>query len=102
MMSQQSEYRFPFQQAFEKFTISPVTSWKRFFNPQFYISYNAADMDVENHVLSQVGSYGWQLGQIIDVLDILVARLPVADLSSKERRSLDQFHALSKRVKVAV
>src|SRR5437763_3839638 len=87
---------------FENFMINPMTSWQRFFNPQFYINYNTGDVDVENNVLRQVGSYGKQLGQIIDVLDILAARLPHNELTSQERSAVDDFRTLSEQVKAAV
>ena len=81
---------------------SPWTNWQRFFNPQFFITYNTDDVEVENHVLSQAGSYGKQLGQIIDVLDILVCRLPKERLTAQERKTLQEFRTLSKQVDGAV
>jgi hypothetical protein len=93
---------FPFQDAFRYFLINPMTNWQRFFNPQFYINYNAGDVDVENNVLREVGSYGMQLGRIIDVLDVLVARLPKDELTSRERYVVDRFQALSEKVTAAV
>jgi DNA repair ATPase RecN len=53
-------------------------------------------------VLSQVGSYGKQIGQIIDVLNILASRLPKERLTAQERETLQDFHALSKQVDSAV
>ena len=87
---------------FENFMINPMTSWQRFFNPQFYINYNTGDVDVENNVLQQVGSYGKQLGQIIDVLDVLVARVPQNELTFQERSALAVFRTLSEQVTAAV
>jgi hypothetical protein len=81
---------------------SPWTNWQRFFNPQFFISYNTDDVEVENHVLSQAGSYGKQLGQIMDVLNILICRLPKERLTAQERETLQDFRALSKQVDSAV
>src|SRR5256885_9459969 len=59
---------FPFQDAFKYFMIDPTTNWQRFYNPQFYINCNTGDVDVENAVLREVGSYGMQLGRILDVI----------------------------------
>src|SRR5947209_9047815 len=101
-MNRQPKIGFPFQNAFEYFMINPMTNWQRFFNPQFYINYNAGDVGVENSVLTEVGSYGLQLGRIIDVLDVLVARVPQDELTPQERRVLDEFRALSERVTEAV
>jgi hypothetical protein len=93
---------FPFQDAFKNFMIDPMTNWQRFYNPQFYINCNTGDVDVENAVLREVGSYGMQLGRILDVIDVLVARLPQDELTPQERGVLYQFHALSEKVTTAV
>jgi hypothetical protein len=93
---------FPFRDAFKYFMIDPMTNWQRFYNPQFYITYNAEDVDVENTVLREVGSYGMQLGRIIDVLEVLVARLPRDELTPGEHRMVDRFHELSEKVTAAV
>ena len=98
----ESAIGFPFQQAFEHFWITPQTSWDRFFNPQIFVSLNSGDAAVENHVLRKAGSYGKQLGRILDVLDILVARLPAEGLTPSERRSVEAFRDLSQRVDAAV
>src|SRR5260370_31674647 len=95
-------FAFPFQDAFKYFMINPTTNWQRFFNPQFYITYNAGDVDVENNVLREVGSYGMQLGRILDVLDVLVARLPQDKLTPQKRSILDQLHDLTVKFSDAV
>ena len=102
MPDQRPAIRFPFQDAFERFWINPVTSWERFFNPQFFITYNANDVAVENHVLSRVGSYGKQLGRLIDVLDVLVGQVRPEELTPRERQVLAEFRTLSRRVEAAV
>jgi hypothetical protein len=93
---------FPFQQAFEHFMIAPQTTWDRFFNPQIFVSLNSGDAAVENHVLRKAGSYGKQLGRIIDTLDVLVARLPAESLTPGERSAVDAFRDLSRQVDAAV
>jgi hypothetical protein len=92
---------FPFQSVFEQW-VTPQTSWDRFFNPQIFVSLNSGDAQVENHVLRKAGSYGKQLGRILDVLDVLVARLPAEGLAPAERRAVDTFRELSRRVDAAV
>jgi hypothetical protein len=82
---------------FAEFLISPRTTWTRFFNPQFFITYNSADAAIENYVLSRAGSYGKQLGTLLDALDVVVRHLPDT-LPSDDRRAIDEFAAL--RVKV--
>jgi len=76
---------------FAEFLISPQTSWKRFVNPQFFFTYNLGDAAIENHVLRRAGSYGKQLGKILDVLDVLVRHLPAEALTASERRTVEEL-----------
>jgi hypothetical protein len=97
----------PFENAFRQFTIAPFTNWAHafspVFNPQVIISENSGDAAVENHVLSQVGSYGKQLGTVIDAVNVLIARtLNRADLTPDEGRSVDDLRDLSRQVDAAV
>ncbi|HEU5321516.1 MAG TPA: hypothetical protein VFX28_11975 [Methylomirabilota bacterium] len=92
----------PFQEAFEQFWINPRTSWERFFNPQIFVSLNRGDAAVENHVLGRAGSYGKQLGRVLDALDVLVARLPAEGLTPRERRAVDALRELSRTVDAAL
>jgi hypothetical protein len=86
-----ARYKMPFSgdvtQAFRMFTqtFSSVGSQFGFIN-----IYNARSSapDVEADVLEDVGSYGKQLGQIGDVMAILMARLPADTLSADERKAI--------------
>ncbi len=101
---------FPFHQLVEDFWYNfvyyPTTNWERAFSPQFqpqfFFGSNVQDVEVERHVLKEVGSYGSQLGQILDVLSILVARLPQDELTPREREVLAEFHQLCEDVDRAV
>lgn len=86
---------------FRNFAINPVTDWHKFINPQFAVTINEGDAAIENHVLSRAGSYGMQLGRMQEVLDILVARLPVAR-DADEERSLAQYVEMRRTVVDAV
>ena len=86
---------------FAEFLISPQTSWKRFFNPQFFFTYNLGDAAIENHVLRRAGSYGKQLGKILDVLDVLVRHLPAEALTASERRTVEELVELRDEVERA-
>src|SRR5437868_12976853 len=97
-MTTRQPVRFPFQDAFEYFVIAPWTNWQRFFNPQFFFTYNAEDVDVENNVLREVGSYGKQLGEIFDVLIVLLDRLPEDQLTRDQRRIVTDFRELHDRI----
>lgn len=89
----------PFQQTIDHFYNMPVTNWARFFNPQFTLNYN--DVGVENHVLSQVGSYGSQLSTLIDMIALLRKDLP-DNLSAQQKVAVKEFDRLSEDSKRAV
>jgi hypothetical protein len=96
-----AESALPFQAMFEQW-VTPQTSWDRFFNPQIFVSLNSGDAAVENHVLGKAGSYGKQLGRVLDVLDVLVARLPAEGLTPAERHDVAAFRDLHRQVNRAV
>jgi hypothetical protein len=76
----------------------PRTSW---FSHFITINKNSGDATVEEHVLNDVGSYGLQLGEILDALDV-IAKLTLADrdrLSNEEIVKLEQVRGLHEKVK---
>jgi hypothetical protein len=85
-----------------KFVYFPTTNWQRAFNPQFFFGSNIEDTDIERHVLNQVGSYGLQLGRILDMLDVLAARVPDSELTPRERVIMQRFRDLCRDVDKAV
>src|ERR1700730_8298883 len=97
---------FPFSRLFSQFlrtwNYRPTTSWDHFFNPQFFINSNPDDVAVENDVLGQVGSYGKQLGTIIDALGVVVSKLAKTDLSAGDERALDRLQDLTDNVNTVV
>jgi hypothetical protein len=122
-MAGSSDAGLPLAEAFRQFTVAPLTNWANafspvfnpVFNPQVVISENSNDVDVENHVLGQAGSYGKQLGIIIDALGVLIAHTldrspstsgeqstPRERLTSTENRALDDFRKLARQVDQAV
>ncbi|MBV9931731.1 MAG: hypothetical protein JO013_12400 [Alphaproteobacteria bacterium] len=44
--------------------------------------------EIEQKVLDEVGSYGRQLGRIGDALEVLIERLPLADLTAAEKDAI--------------
>jgi len=96
----------PFSQLFSQFlrtwNYRPVTSWDDFFNPQFFINSNNGDAAVENDVLSEVGSYGKQLGTIIAALNVVVAKAKLDHLSPSDRQALDRLRTLTRGVDAVV
>jgi len=91
-----------FEDFASKFVYFPTTNWQRAFSPQVNFGCNLQDQDTEQHVLDNVGSYGYQLGRIIDVLNVLVARLPAAELTPQERQDVADFQDLAHRVEAAL
>lgn len=96
----------PFSQLFSQFlrvwNYRPVTSWRDFFNPQFIIDSNTGDVGVENDVLATVGSYGKQLGTIMDALHVVISASKLNDLLPADQRALDRFQSLRKDVDAVV
>lgn len=86
---------------FADFLINPQTNWARFFNPQLFISVNSHDAPIENHVLSRVGSYGKQLGVLLDAVEVLAARLPEDELTPGERAAVAAVTELRDDVEAA-
>jgi hypothetical protein len=51
----------------------------------------SADPDLEQDILDGVGTYGRQIGQISDALDVLLRHVPLENLSKHERDALTDF-----------
>ncbi len=59
----------------------------------------SSDPAVEEEVLSDVASYGKQIGQITDALLVLIAHLPPAEkLTAQETKALEALKSLSESV----
>lgn len=59
----------------------------------------SSDPAVEEEVLSDVASYGKQIGRITDALLVLVAHLPASEkLTPQETKALDDLKSLSESV----
>jgi hypothetical protein len=95
-----------FQKMLEDFAYNfvyfPTTNWQRAFSPQINFGCNLQDQNTEQHVLNEVGSYGYQLSRIIDVLNALVARVPAGELTPQERQDIAGFYDMVRRVDAAV
>jgi len=106
MANSTSAFELPFSRLFSQFlrtwNYRPTTSWDHFFNPQFFINSNPDDVAVENDVLAEVGSYGKQLGMIIDALGVVVSTMAKADLLPADQEALDRFKQLAAGVDAAV
>ncbi|NRB43011.1 MAG: hypothetical protein HRU20_31850 [Pseudomonadales bacterium] len=84
---------------------NPMTNWARFFNPQFIINNNNAnDLEIENHVLKEVGSYGKQLSTLLQMVDLLRNQLlkDSQNLTATEKETLEKFDQLLSQTQLAV
>ncbi|HTU01949.1 MAG TPA: hypothetical protein VMG58_09040 [Candidatus Sulfotelmatobacter sp.] len=78
------------------FVYLPTTNWQRAFSPTFNFGCNLEDVDVEHHVLDQVGSYGSQLSSILRALKVLIANLPADTLKALTPQEQQDLGALRK------
>ena len=58
--------------------------------------------EIEKKIIDDVASYGRQLGWIIEVLNIIVNRYELKDLTDEEYSSMDQFFDLIKNLRFRV
>ena len=82
----------PFTNFLRAWDYRPVTSWFEHF---ITINWNGQDADVERHVLGEVGSYGHQLGRILDAVDLLVHELDLARLGPEQQRIVVRLEDLA-------
>src|SRR4051794_15982268 len=61
----------------------------------------SADPELERRIVTDVASYGRQLGRILDAVAVLVGREQRGKLSADERRALDELEALHADVQTA-
>lgn len=82
-----------------------TVNWQRQFSPTINFGYNVHDVNVEQHVLDEVGSYGSQLNRIIDLLSVLLPRVIDAkqrqSLTPAERSMVEKFEDLARRADTA-
>ena len=103
MSTRQSGW-FPFENIIQGTlkTFNPVVYWQRFLSPQINFGCNLEDVDTEQRVLQEVGSYGKQLGTIIKVLGIWVDHDLPSKLTPEEQLAVAEFRSLSHGVQKAV
>jgi KaiC/GvpD/RAD55 family RecA-like ATPase len=56
------------------------------------------DTQLEHHIVSEVASYGRQLGRISDALRVMVERIDRSDLDEASRESLAAFESMADAV----
>lgn len=78
------------------FTYFPTTNWQHAFSPTIYFGSNVQDAPVEQHVVDQVGSYGYQLNRIIDLLKVAVDEGQLKGKNEREKQVIAKFLTLAK------
>src|SRR3954447_16171180 len=61
----------------------------------------SANPELERRIVTEVASYGRQLGRILDAVAVLIRRSGPENLSEDERRALDDFEALRTEIEAA-
>jgi hypothetical protein len=79
------------------FVYFPTTNWARALSPTLNFGCNLQDVDVEQHILDEVGSYGSQLNRLLDVVSVLVTNLDRSTLTPQEQQFVDKFEELARR-----
>jgi hypothetical protein len=81
--------------------INPWTFWLKSLTQQSgFININnikSGDSEIERQIVEDVASYGRQLGWLIEVLNIIVNRYELKDLTEEEDTSMGQFFDLIKK-----
>jgi hypothetical protein len=77
------------------FTYFPTTNWQHAFSPTINFGSNVQDAPVEQHVVDQVGSYGYQLNRIIDALKVAVDDGNLKGKNEREKQAVDKFLTLA-------
>lgn len=89
----------PFTNFLRSWDYRPVTSWFEHF---VTINWNSGDADIEEHVLSEVGSYGLQLARVLEAVDLLVGELDLSRLTPEQQRIVVRVEDLAASAKRAV
>ena len=86
----------PFSEFLRYWDFRPTTSWFQHF---ITINNNAGDAGVEQTVLGEVGSYGYQIGRLIDAVKVVVDELEkpqgVDKLTPDQRQAIANFRQLA-------
>lgn len=58
----------------------------------------SGDPDLEQRIITQVASYGRQLGRLLEAVDVLARQQPRDGLGEADIHALDQLHKLAERI----
>ena len=57
------------------------------------------DAQKELQIVQEVASYGRQLGRIIEVMDVMLEKVPLEKLTEMEQEAIDDFQEMSEKVR---
>jgi hypothetical protein len=89
----------PFSSFLRYWDYRPNTQWLDHF---ITVNWNAGDAGIEQHVLGEVGSYGYQLSRILDAVSLLVGELKLTDLSPEQQKVVIRLQDLADQADRAV
>lgn len=89
----------PFSNFLRYWDYRPNTQWLDHF---ITVNWNAGDAGVEQHVLGEVGSYGYQLSRILDAVNLLVGQLKLTELSPEQQKVVIRLQDLADQANRAV
>lgn len=82
--------------------INPWSDMFKAFGSQFgFININlgrSSAPEIEQDILTEVGSYGRQLGRVGEALEVLIDHLELKNLNPKEKAALDVFKAMQAEI----
>jgi hypothetical protein len=61
----------------------------------------SGDPALEQRIITQVASYGRQLGRLMDAVEVLARQQPRRDLGEADIRALNQLHELAEQIAAA-
>ncbi|MGQ0656768.1 MAG: hypothetical protein ACT4NU_01535 [Chromatiales bacterium] len=70
-------------------------SWWNQFAPVVINQMKSADPPLERKIVTEVASYGRQIGRISEALAVLIERLPATGLTGDEQRALREFSEMA-------
>ena len=82
----------PFTGFLRSWDYRPSTSWFQHF---ITINANLGDAAIEQKVLGDVGSYGYQINRLLDAVNLLVSELKLAELSGEQQRIVVRLQDLA-------
>jgi hypothetical protein len=89
----------PFANFLKNWDYRPTTTW---FSDFITVNWNSGDAALERKVLGDVGSYGLQLGRLLEAVDLLLADKDLAALTPEQQRTVVRLQDLAQQARESV